>query len=183
MTITEDTKKKMEASIEHFQDELRKLRTGCANPSILDSVMVESYGTAMRLKDIANVSVSEARQLLVTPFDPQVAGPISKGIEKAGLNLQPILEGNLVRVPIPPMNEDVRKDIVKQAKKKAEDSKVSIRDHRRKANDTAKKQKSDGDMTEDILKKTEKQVQELTDQYCKKIDELCTAKEKDILEV
>ena len=183
MTITEDTKKKMEASIEHFQDELRKLRTGRANPSILDSVMVESYGTEMRLKDIANVSVSEARQLLVTPFDPQVAGPISKGIEKAGLSLQPILEGNLVRVPIPPMNEDVRKDIVKQAKKKAEDSKISIRDHRRKANDTAKKQKSDGDMTEDILKKTEKQVQELTDQSCKKIDELCTAKEKDILEV
>ncbi len=183
MTITEDTKEKMEDSLEHFQDELRKLRTGRANPSMLDSVMVESYGTVMRLKDIANVSVSEARQLLVTPFDSQVAGAISKGIEKSGLNLQPILEGNFIRVPIPQMNENIREDIVKQAKKKAEDSKISIRDHRRKANDNAKKQKSDGDMTEDLLKKIGKQVQELTDQYCKKVDELYTKKEKDILEV
>ncbi len=183
MTITDDTKKKMEASIEHFKDELRKMRTGRANPGMLDSVKVESYGTEMRLKDVANVSVSEARQLLVTPFDPQIAGPISKAIEKAGLNLLPILEGNMVRVPIPPMSEEIRKDVVKLAKKKAEDAKVAIREHRRKANDTAKKQKADGELTEDVLKKTEKQVQELTDQNCKKIDELFSAKEKDILEV
>ena len=137
----------------------------------------------MRLKELATVTTPEPRQILITPFDPQTAGPISKGIEKANLNLQPMLEGHLIRINIPPMDEAMRKDIVKQAKKKTEDAKVAVREVRRKSNDLLKKQKGDSEITEDEMKKGEKKVQELTDEYCKEVDELFTVKEKEIMTV
>ncbi len=183
MKTQDEIKSSMEDTIEHYKKELRNLRTGRPNPGMLDDVTVEVYGAEMRLKELASVSISEGRQLVVTPFDPQTAGPISKGIEKANLNVQPILEGNLVRVPVPPLSEEVRRDIVKQGKKKAEDTKISIRDSRRRGNEILKKQKSDGEITEDIQKKSEKLIQELTDKYCKTVDDLFSEKEKDIMEV
>lgn len=183
MSFMDEVKKNMQNALDHLGDELKNLRTNRPNPSVLDSVMVEVYGSEMKIRDLASVSISDGRQLLVTPFDPQTAGPIGKGIEKANLGLQPIVDGNLVRVPIPPMSEDLRKEIAKEAKDKSEKAKVTIRDHRRKANDMVKKQKSDGEITEDEQKKNEKLIQELTDQFCKKVDELYTLKEKDILEV
>ncbi len=182
MSILDETKSKMEAAKEHFTKELRNLRTNRANPGMLDGVMVECYGTAMRLKDLASVSVPESRQLLVSPFDAQTSGAIGKAIETT-LNLQAIVEGNQVRIPIPALNEDVRKDIVKQAKKKAEEARIAIREIRRKSNETVRKQKNDGEIPEDIMKKSEKQIQEQTDKYCKDIDQLLSDKEKDILEV
>ena len=117
----EEAKTKMLGAIEHFKQELKNLRTGRANPSILDHVMVELYGSMMRLKEVANVTAPEARMLLVTPFDPQSAGAVSKGIEKANLNLQPILDGHIVRIPIPPRDESTRKEMVKIGKKKVEE--------------------------------------------------------------
>jgi len=183
MSIADETKTKMEDGLEHFKKELNQLRSGRANSSMLDSVQVEVYGSQMRLKELATVTTPESRQLLITPFDPQTAGPISKGIEKANLNLQPMLEGNVIRINIPPMDESMRKDIVKQAKKKAEDAKVAVREVRRKSNDTLKKQKSDSDITEDEMKKGEKKVQELTDDYCKQVDEYFNVKEKEIMTV
>lgn len=183
MSIVDETKSKMLEAVDHLKRELSQLRSGRANPSMLDTVQVEVYGSQMRLKELATVTTPEARQLLITPFDPQTAGPISKGIEKANLNLQPMLEGNIIRINIPPMDESMRKDIVKQAKKKTEDAKVAIREVRRKSNDTLKKQKGDSEITEDEVKKGEKKVQELTDEFCKQIDELFTVKEKEIMTV
>lgn len=183
MSIIKETETKMKNALEHFKAELRNLRSGRANPAILDGVVVEVYGSEMKIKELAQVSVSEGRQLIVTPFDPQTAGPISKGIEKANLNLQPMLEGNLVRVPIPPLTEEIRKDTVKLGKKKAEEAKVQIREIRRKSNELVRKQKTDNDITEDLMKKFEKQIQELTDKYCKEVDNLFSEKEKDIMEV
>jgi len=183
MSIMDEAKQNMEKTLEHFADELKHLRTNRPNPSSLEGVSVEVYGTEMKIRDLASVSVADGRQLLVSPFDPQTAGPIGKGIEKANLGLQPVVDGNVVRISIPPMSEEVRKQIAKDAKEKAERAKVTIREHRRKANDLIKKQKSDGEITEDDQKKNEKLIQELTDQFCKKVDEHYSQKEKDILEV
>ena len=150
---------------------------------MVEGVSVEVYGTHMRIKELANISAPEARQIVITPFDPQTAAAIAKGIEKANLNLQPVLESNMIRINVPPMDEAVRVDIVKQGKKKAEDAKIAIREIRRKSNDTIRKQKADGILTEDSLKKLEKAIQDATDKFCKTIDDLFTAKEKEIMAV
>lgn len=183
MTVINQTKQEMESAIEHFKKELRNLRTGRANPSMLDDVKVEVYGSLMNIKSLATVTVAEARQLMITPFDPQTTSTIGKAIEQSPLGLMPIVEGNIIRVPVPALTEEVRKDIVKHGKKKAEEAKVHIRDVRKKANDTLKKQKASSEITEDEQKRFEKQVQELTDKYCKMIDDLFTEKEKDILAI
>jgi ribosome recycling factor len=183
MSLTDQTKSKMQAALEHLKQELKNLRSNRANPSMLDGVTVEVYGTQMKLKELANVTAPEPRQLLVTPFDPQTAGHIAKGIERANLNIQPILEGTIIRINIPPMDESMRKEIAKQARKKGEDAKIVIREIRRKANEQVRKQKADGEVTEDIMKKTEKTVQELTDQFCKMADDVAAAKEKEIMTV
>jgi ribosome recycling factor len=183
MSVVKEIETKMKNAIEHYKTELRNLRTGRANPAILDNVVVDVYGSQMRLKDLAQVSASDSRQLLITPFDPQTAGPISKGIERANLNLMGIVDGHVVRVPIPPLTEEIRKDTVKIGKKKAEETKVQLREIRRKGNDLVKKQKQDNEIAEDMQKKLEKQIQDLTDKYCKEIDVLFTQKEKDIMEV
>lgn len=181
--IADDTKQKMEEALEHYKKELSMLRTGRANPAMLNTVSVEVYGSFMKIKELASVTSPEARQLLITPFDPQTVGPISKGIEKANLGVQPIAEGNSIRINIPPLDENMRKDIVKQGKKKAEDAKVAVREVRRKGNEAVRKAKADGDITEDQVKSKEKKIQELTDEYCKKVDELFAVKEKEIMTV
>ncbi|NGX39853.1 MAG: Ribosome-recycling factor [Chlamydiae bacterium] len=183
MDVEKETKAKMQEGIEHFKKELNHLRSGRANPNMFDNVPIEVYGSQMRIRELANVTTPEARQILITPFDPQTAGPIAKSIEKANLNVQPMLEGNIIRIKVPPMDEAMRKEIAKQGKKKAEDAKVAIREVRRKSNELVRKAKADGDITEDEMKKGEKKVQELTDEHCKVIDELFSAKEKEILTV
>ena len=181
--VPDQTKAKMQAALDHYKGELKTLRTGRANPGVLDNVSVEVYGSQMRLRELANVTAPEARQLVVSPFDPQTTFAIAKGIEKANLNLQPIVDGHLVRINIPPMDENSRKEICKQAKKKAEDSKVVIRELRRKGNEQVRKQKADSEITEDMMKKAEKTIQEHTDHFCKQIDDLCAAKEKEVMTV
>ena len=183
MTIPDQTKTKMQATIDHFKVELKNLRTNRANPGMVEGVMVEVYGSQMRLKELATISTPESRQSLITPFDPQTGGPIAKAIEKANLNLQPVLEGSTIRIHVPPMDQAIRQEIVKQGKKKAEESKVAIREIRRKGNEQVRKQKADGEITEDVMKKAEKTIQDYTDQFCKQIDDLFTAKEKEILAV
>ena len=183
MSVTDQTKSKMQAALDHFKSELKNLRTNRANPSMFEGISVDVYGTHMRIKELASITTPESRQILITPFDPQTASAISKGIEKANLNLQPILEGHIVRINVPPMDEAVRKEIVKQGKKKAEDAKIVIREIRRKNNELIRKMKADGDMTEDVMKKDEKIIQELTDKFCKEIDDLFAVKEKEIMTV
>lgn len=183
MNAIDQTKAKMTVALDHLKTELKNLRTGRANPAMLDDVRVEVYGSQMRLKELANVTAPEARQLLITPFDPQTLHAISKSIEKANLNLNPMVDGHVIRVPIPPMDESTRKEMVKIGKKKTEETKVVIREVRRKQNELVRKQKADGDIAEDQMKKWEKGIQELTDQFCKDADSLMTAKEKDIMTV
>lgn len=183
MSVEKEIKEKMNKALEVLKEEYRNLRTGRPNPGMLDAVMVEVYGSEMKIRDLATVSIQEPRQLVITPYDASTAGPIAKGIEKANLNLQAILEGNMVRVPVPALNEEMRKELSKQAKKRAEDAKIQIRDIRRKGNDQVKKLKADGEITEDVVKRDEKKIQELTDQFCKEIDTLCKTKEAEILSV
>jgi ribosome recycling factor len=182
-SVTEQAKAKMQMALEHFKNELKGLRSNRANPAMLDGVIIEAYGSQMRIKELANITVPEPRQLLISPFDPQTSAAIAKGIEKANLNLQPVVEGQIVRINVPPMDESMRKQIVKQGKQKAEDAKIVVRDIRRKHNELARKQKADGIVTEDVMKKEEKGVQDLTDKFCKEIDDLFTVKEKEIMTV
>lgn len=182
-SIIDQTKAKMTAALEHLKNELKNIRSGRANPAMLDNVQADIYGSMMRLKDIASVSAPEPRQLLITPFDPHNAGVISKAIERANLGVQPILDGNIVRIKIPPMDDSLRKEMVKLCHKKREESKVSIRNIRRDSNEAVKKQKNDGIIPEDVMKKQEKSVQELTDKFCKEADDLSDKKEKEIITV
>ncbi len=183
MGVLDDTKAKMAAAIEHLKVELKGIRTGKANPAMLDTVHVEVYGTMMRIKDLASVTSPETRQLLVTPFDPQNTHAIAKGIEKANLGLQPIVDGNSVRLRIPQMDESVRKDMVKICRKKGEEAKVSIRNVRRDANEEIKEQKKNGEIPEDQMKKFEKQIQDFTDKFCKEADDITEQKEKEVMHV
>ena len=183
MNILETAEKKMNAALDHLMTELNNIRTGRAKPAILDGVSVEVYGTQMRLKDVATVNVPESRQLLVTPYDASTAAVIGKGIEKANLGFQVVVDGNSIRIMIPPMDENVRNEMVKQCHKKCEDGKVSVRNVRRECNDYLRKQKADGEIPEDMEKRLEKDIQELTDKFCKKTDEMSADKEKEILEI
>ena len=183
MTIIDETEMHMQQTVDYLSIELKNLRTQRPNPSMLDAVIVEVYGTEMRMRDVASISTGDGRQLFITPFDPQTVGSIGKGIEKANLGLKPIVEGAGLRVPIPPMSEEMRRQIVKEARDKSEQAKVAIREHRRRANDVVRNQKSKSELSEDEQKKMEKLVQTLTDRYCKQVDRLCAEKEKDILEI
>lgn len=175
-----DAEKKMLGAIDFLKHEFSGLRTGRAHPALVEGVLVEAYGTHMRLSDLASISVPEARQLLISPFDANNTAIIAKGIIAANLNLQPQVEGSLIRIRIPELDASFRQEMIKQVRKKAEETKIAIRNIRREANEKTKKQKSEGGITEDILKSTEKKVQDLTDKYCKVIDELTKEKEKEI---
>ncbi|MEL7431986.1 MAG: ribosome recycling factor [Chlamydiota bacterium] len=183
MSIEKETKHAMENALRHLKEELKNLRTARANPGMVDSVPVSVYGATMRLKDIANITTPEARQLLITPFDQSNVTAISKGIEQANLGLLPAVDGNAIRIQVPPMDTSTRKEIVKQCKRKGEEGKIAVREIRRKQNELVRKKKSEGELTEDVQKKSEKKIQELTDQFCSDIDQACAAKEKEILEI
>lgn len=180
MNILDQAKAKMAAALEHLKNELKAIRTNRANPAMLDGISVEVYGSTMRIKEVANITCPEQRLILITPFDPSTTNAIGKSIEKANLGFLPIVDGNAIRIKIPPMDENGRKEMVKQCHKKKEEAKISIRNIRRECNDAAKKQKADGDLTEDVLKKLEKNVQELTDKSCKEADDLAEKKEKEV---
>ncbi|MEM8727591.1 MAG: ribosome recycling factor [Chlamydiota bacterium] len=183
MSIMDECRQNMEKAVEHYGDELKNMRTNRPSPNMLDNVVIEIYSSEMPMRSVATVAVSNGNQLIVTPFDPSTANAVAKGIEKANLNLTPAVDGNVVRVPIPPMSEERRKEIAKDAREKGEKTKVTIRDVRRKSNDRLKKQKTEGDISEDEQKKNEKLIQELTDKYCKQVDLLFSTKERGILEV
>lgn len=181
--ITDQAKAKMAAAIEHLKSELKNIRTGRANAGMLDGVTVEVYGSPMRLKEVASVTTPEARQILVTPYDAQNTAAIGKGIERANLGLVPIVDGNVVRLKIPPMDENMRKEMVKLCHKKREEGKISIRNIRRDYNELIRKEKSEGNIAEDMMKKLEKTIQELTDKFCKEADDVSQKKEAEVTTV
>lgn len=176
MTFAKETGQKMALAMEHLKNELKGIRTGRANTSMLDNIFVEIYGSPMRIKDIASITAPEARQLLITPFDRQNNTAIGKAIEKANLGFMPIVDANCIRIKIAPMDEQARQNMVKICRKLCEEAKISIRNIRREINDSVKKQK----LPEDVTKKTEKEVQELTDKFCKEADDITSKKEKEI---
>ena len=181
--IIPEVKEKMNKSIESYEQRLKTVRAGRANPSSLDGVSVDYYGTMTPLKQLATISVPEATQLLIKPFDKGCLKDIEKAIFESNLGYTPNNDGESIRIVIPALTEDRRKELTKKAKKAAEEFKVRIRNERRDANDKLKKMQKDGEITEDELKKGQNDVQKLTDKYVKEIDALLEVKEKDIMAV
>lgn len=181
--INADAKTRMDKAIDVLSRELAKLRAGRANPALLDRVTVEYYGTQTPLNQLASVTVPEARLLLVTPYDKTAVAAIEKAILKSDLGLTPSNDGQVIRIAIPPLTEERRKDLVRLVSKTAEESKVAVRNIRRDANDELKKLQKDGEMTEDELRSATDDIQKLTDTYVAKIDEKAKQKEQEIMEV
>jgi ribosome recycling factor len=174
---------KMSKCVEAARGEFASIRTGRATPALLDRLHVEAYGTSVPLKQVATVSVPDPRSLMIAAFDRNTVGDIRKAIEKSDLGLTPSVDGNSIRLSIPPLNEERRKDLVKIVKKKGEDGKIAVRNVRHKVHDDLRTQLKDHDITEDQNKRMQDQLQKLTDRFIKEIDQLVAAKEKEIMEV
>jgi ribosome recycling factor len=178
-----DVEAKMNKCVDATRAEFASIRTGRATPALLDRLHVEAYGQAVPLKQVAGVTTPDARTLVITAWDKGVVSDIRKAIEKSDLGLTTNVDGVAIRLIVPPLNEERRKDLVKVLKKKAEDGKVAVRNVRHKAHDDLKAQLKKGDITEDDSKRQQDQLQKLTDRFVKEIDTLVAAKEKDIMEV
>ncbi len=174
---------KMKKTISVLESEMKAVRAGRANPAILDRVTVEYYGAPSALTTIANVSVPDARSILIQPWDASILADIEKAILKSDIGITPNNDGKAIRLNFPPLTEERRKEIVKGLRKKGEDSKVAIRSIRRDAMEDAKTLKKNGEITEDDVKNMEKDIQKLTDNYIKDIDSVIAGKEKEVLEV
>lgn len=180
--LLSETKDQMQKSLDHLQEELLKIRAGKASPMMLDGLLVDYYGSPTPLNQVGTVSAPDARTLTIQPYDKNAIAGIEKAIMEANLGLTPQNDGTLIRISIPPLTEERRKQLAKQAKEQAEDAKVSIRNVRRDMNDKVKKAMKDG-LAEDEGKGLESEIQKLTDSYSKQIDEMLAAKEADIMKV
>jgi len=174
---------KMEKSVESFKKELSKVRTGRASLAILDDISVDAYGSAMPLNQVCTLTIPESRLIALQPWDPQMLPAIEKAILKSDIGLNPVNDGKIIRLNIPQLTEERRKELVKSVKKTAEDFKVALRNIRREAIDTLKKQKKEKDISEDDLFKLQDEAQVETDTYVKNIDAITTSKEKEVMEV
>ena len=181
--LIKDAKHRMDKTAENFVNELTKIRTGRATPTLLDTVKVDYYGQSVPLNQAANISVPEPRLIVVQPWEKNMLAEIERAIMKADLGLNPGNDGAMIRVPIPQLSEERRKDLVKLVHKFAEEGKIAIRNVRRDANDHLKKMEKNNEISEDELSVELDTVQELTDDHVKKIDEILEKKEKEVLEV
>lgn len=181
-SVKKNADEKMKKAISHMLDDFKTIRTGRANISILDSVVVDYYGQKMPLNQVGNISTPDAHTIMIDPWDKSAIVAIEKAIDIANLGLNPSNDGRVVRLPIPPLSEERRKEFTKLAKKKAEDAKVAVRNIRRDANDHAKKLEKEH-VSEDEIKKALDEIQKKTDKSILEIDELYAKKEKEILEV
>ena len=180
--LYKNTKTKMHKTVELLAQEFSRLRTARANPAILDGVKVAYYGSTVPLKQIASISIPDPKQIVIQPWDRNAISEIEKAIYKADIGLTPQAEANLIRIPVPALTEERRKDLVKLCAKLAEDSKIAIRNIRRESNDHIKKLEKDKTISEDDTETGTKKVQDFTDEFIKNIDELFSRKEKEILE-
>ena len=174
---------KMTKTVENLEGEYATIRAGRANPNILNKIKVEYYGVPTPMQQLANITVPEARTLMIAPWEPSLVKAIEKAILNSDLGLTPNNDGKNIILNFPELTEERRKELVKTVKKYTEEAKVQIRNARRDAIDKYKAMKKDGEITEDDLKETEKDIQDLTDKYIKEIDNISAAKEKEILEV
>lgn len=177
------TRQGMEKSIDALKKDFTKVRTGRASVSLLDDVRIDYYGTPTPLSQVGTLAVPEPRLITITPWEKKLIPDIEKAILKSDLGLNPSSDGVLVRIIIPPLTEDRRKEMCKVLKRLGEESKIALRNIRRDGNDSLKKMEKDKEISEDDLKRGEKEIQELTDQYVKKVDETVAAKEKEVMEV
>ena len=182
-STTKPYEEKMNASVDHLVRELASIRAGRANPAVLDRVTVDYYGSPTPINQIAAVAVAEARILTITPWDRQMLKPISKAIQSSDIGINPIDDGQVIRLVFPAPTEERRKQLTKEVQKLGEEAKVAVRNVRRDAMDKFKAMKKAGELTEDDQKKLEEETQKLTDKYVKKIDETCAAKNKEVMEV
>jgi ribosome recycling factor len=181
--IFEDLKDRMGKSIESLKREYSRLRTGRASISLLDGIKVSYYDTLTPLNQMASLAVPEPRLIVIQPWDKTAIEDIEKAILKSELGLTPINDGKAIRISIPPLTEERRKELVKVARKMSEENKVAIRNIRRDANEMLKDLKKEKEITEDDLYRSQEEVQKTTDQFISQVDELCAAKEKEILEI
>ena len=180
--LLDETKEQMEKALSHLEAELVKVRAGKANPSMLEGVNVDYYGTRTPLNQVSNINTQDARTLVIQPWEKSMLTPIEKAIQAANLGLNPQNDGVIIRIIVPPLTEERRKDLVKKAKAEAEHAKVTLRNLRRDANEAIKKLQKDG-MPEDEAKDAEAKIQQLTDAYSVKCDKHLEQKEKDIMTV
>jgi len=181
-SIYQETRESMDKSIDSLKNEFKRVRTGRASPSLLDGIRVEYYGTMTPLNQMASLSVPESRLITIQPWDVSVIKDIEKAILKSDLGLTPSNDGKLIRISIPPLTEEGRKQLVKVIYKKSEEHRVAVRNIRRDSNDLLKGLKKDGEISEDDAFRAQDQVQKITDKYIKLIDDVCKEKEKEILE-
>ena len=181
--IFKELKDKMDRSIDALHREIAKLRTGRASISMLDGIRVDYYGTMTPLNQLATMSVPESRLITIQPWDAGVLSDIEKAVMNSDMGLTPTNDGKLVRISIPQLTEERRKEIVKTAKKNAEEGKVAIRNNRRDANEEIKKLEKDKTISQDDLKKSQTKIQEITDKYIDRVDDILKHKEKEIMEV
>jgi ribosome recycling factor len=180
--LLEEAEEKMGNAISHLEKELTKIRAGKANPQMLDNVKVDYYGTMTNLSQVSNINTPDPKSIIVQPWEKTMLAPIEKAIMAANLGFNPQNDGTIIRISVPPLTEERRKDLVKKSKSEGESTKVSVRNIRREAIDSAKKLEKQG-VPEDLVKRFETQIQDLTNKFIAKIDVLVDAKEKDIMTV
>ena len=180
--ILSECRESMNKRIEALKKELIRIRTGRASTALLDGVKVSCYDTQMPLDQVASLSVPESRLITIKPWDQAIIGEIEKSILKSELGLTPMNDGKIIRIPIPPLTENRRKELVKVAKKTAEEGKIAIRNHRRESNELLKELKNEKEISEDDFFRAQEEVQNITDEYIKKVDQITAEKEKEIME-
>lgn len=181
--IIKDLEDRMKKSVEGFRHELATMKAGRATPAMLEKLRVEAYGTPTPISQVANIEVTDSRTLTIKPWDRSMLTPIAKSIQVSDLGLNPNNDGVVIRLQIPPMTEDRRKDLVKVVHKRTEEERVVVRNIRRDANDQIKKTEKDKTVSEDESKNAQAEVQKLTDKYIKEVDQIMALKEKEIMEV
>jgi ribosome recycling factor len=180
--ILSELRDNMTKSVDALKKEFNRIRTGRASTALLDGIKISCYDTQMPLDQVSSISVPESRLIVIQPWDLTIIGEIEKGILKSELGLTPMNDGKIIRISIPPLTEERRKELAKLAKKMAEDNKISIRNHRREANEMFKELKNEKEISEDEMHKAYNDVQKITDEFIKKIDEITAEKEKEIVD-
>lgn len=180
--ILSELRQNMSKTVDALKKEFKRIRTGRASTALLDGIKVNCYETQMPLEQVASLSVPESRLITIKPWDQSIIGEIEKSILKSELGLTPMNDGKIIRISIPPLTEERRKELAKLAKKMAEEAKISIRSHRREANELFKELKNEKEISEDEMYKSQDQVQDITNEFTEKIDEITADKEKEIIE-
>lgn len=180
--VYEMTREKMDKALEHLDTELNRIRAGKANIHILDGIMVDYYGAMTPLNQVSNISTPDAKTIAIQPWEKKMIDPIEKAIQQANIGINPINNGELIRLIIPPLTEERREALVKQVKNEGENARVSIRNSRREANEEYKQMQKQG-LAEDDAKRAEENIQEITNEYTEKIDKIVEAKEEDIMTI